>query len=404
TSPKDGTVVNPGQTLSVAVVPASGVTLTNVSVVGTAPIGISPLISVPPFQFSITVPPASAIGRYNLTAWAIDGQGQTVVSIPIRIFVESAVNPVSISAQSAKLMFEAQGQQIPLTLTARFPDGSLADVTESSLMGYISADTNVATVDGSGIVTAAGPGSTSVLAVYGGPTSSLNVATPVTVLPPALTPSPTSLSFGIQAVGTTSPTQALTLTNSTKHALRITAVKANGDFSKTDNCISSSPLPAGASCTINVSFVPTGKDSRKGTVGISNSFNVVPVAIPLTGIGAFDTTPPVTTATLSPQPNSVGCNNSDLTVALNSTAKELGGAGVKQITYSATGAQSIASTVMNGASTTFTIGTEGITTIRFFGTDNVGNVESAHTLTVQLDKTHPLIKCGVPDGLWHASD
>src|SRR5262249_7547301 len=78
--------------------------------------------------------------------------------------------------------------------------------------------------------------------------------------------------------------------------------------------------------------------------------------------------------------------------------------GVKQITYSATGAQSIASTVMNGASTTFTIGTEGITTIRFFGTDNVGNVESAHTLTVQLDKTHPLIKCGVPDGLWHASD
>src|SRR5262249_45068175 len=116
------------------------------------------------------------------------------------------------------------------------------------------------------------------------------------------------------------------------------------------------------------------------------------------------TTPPVTTATLSPQPNSVGWNNSDVTVALNSTDNELGGAGVKQITYSATGAQSIASTVMNGASTTFTIGTEGITTIRFFGTDNVGNVESAHTLTVQLDKTHPLIKCGVPDGLWHASD
>jgi len=124
----------------------------------------------------------------------------------------------------------------------------------------------------------------------------------------------------------------------------------------------------------------------------------------LKGIGAFDTTPPVTAAALSPQSNPAGWNNSDVTVTLNSTDKEVGGAGVRQINYSATGAQSIPSTVVNGASTAFTISTEGITTITFFGTDNVGNVESAHTLTVQLDKKPPVINCVTPDSLWHGSD
>jgi hypothetical protein len=91
-------------------------------------------------------------------------------------------------------------------------------------------------------------------------------------------------------------------------------------------------------------------------------------------------------------------------VTLISTDNEPGGTGLRQITYSAAGAQTIASTIVNGASASFTIITEGITTITFFGTDNAGNVESAKTLTVQLDKTPPSINCAAPDGLWHASD
>jgi ribosomal protein L11 len=60
---------------------------------------------------------------------------------------------------------------------------------------------------------------------------------------------------------------------------------------------------------------------------------------------------------------------------------------VKQITYSVSGAQSVASTVVNGASASFTISTKGITTVTFLGTDNAGNVETAKTVTAEIDKT-----------------
>jgi len=77
---------------------------------------------------------------------------------------------------------------------------------------------------------------------------------------------------------------------------------------------------------------------------------------------------------------------------------------VKQLTYAASGAQTRSSTTVGSATAAFTISAEGITTITFFGTDNVGNVETAKTLTVRLDKTPPLISCGSTDGLWHAAD
>jgi hypothetical protein len=114
-----------------------------------------------------------------------------------------------------------------------------------------------------------------------------------------------------------------------------------------------------------------------------------------------DTTTPVTVAIVSPQPNAAGWNNSNVTVALNSADNEPGGTGVKQISYSATGAQPISSTVVNGASTSFTITAEGITTITFFGTDNAGNIETARTITIRIDKTPPAVACSAsPNVLW----
>ena len=56
---------------------------------------------------------------------------------------------------------------------------------------------------------------------------------------------------------------------------------------------------------------------------------------------------------------------------------------------------------MNGASTSFLIGTEGVTTVTFFGTDNAGNVETAKSVTIRIDKTRPALSCKAnPDELW----
>jgi hypothetical protein len=104
-----------------------------------------------------------------------------------------------------------------------------------------------------------------------------------------------------------------------------------------------------------------------------------------------DTTPPVTLALASPSPNGNGWNNTNVVVTLNSTDAGPGASGVEQVTYSVTGAQGIGSTVVPGASTSFTVSTEGTTTITFFGTDNAGNIEAPKTITVRIDKTPPSI-------------
>jgi Tol biopolymer transport system component len=103
-----------------------------------------------------------------------------------------------------------------------------------------------------------------------------------------------------------------------------------------------------------------------------------------------DTTPPVTTATLSTPPNAAGWHKANVTVTLNAT-DNAGGSGVQSITYSAAGAQPIAQTTVTGNTVAVSITTEGITTLSYRATDAQGNVETAKTITVKLDKTAPSI-------------
>lgn len=117
---------------------------------------------------------------------------------------------------------------------------------------------------------------------------------------------------------------------------------------------------------------------------------------------AQDLTPPTTTATLTPLANASGWNNTNVLVTLNAT--DAGVAGVRRITYSASGAQTIGTTTLNGASTSFTLSTEGTTVVSFFARDNWGNVETTKTKTVRIDKTDPVVSCGTADGIWHATD
>src|SRR5882724_5506405 len=122
--------------------------------------------------------------------------------------------------------------------------------------------------------------------------------------------------------------------------------------------------------------------------GISSVVSHV-VSSPLTIV--IDSTAPVSTAFLSPTANINGWNNSDVIVTLISSDNETAGTGVKQITYSASGAQTIGNTAISSASTSFALNTEGITAVTFFGADNAGNVEAPRTAVVKLDKTPPTI-------------
>ena len=71
---------------------------------------------------------------------------------------------------------------------------------------------------------------------------------------------------------------------------------------------------------------------------------------------------------------------SNPTVTLTAT-DDANGSGVASITYSATGGQTIPATTVNGSSTGVVISGEGLTTLRYFATDNAGNQSATGTTT-----------------------
>jgi hypothetical protein len=101
---------------------------------------------------------------------------------------------------------------------------------------------------------------------------------------PAVTLAPTSLTFGNQLIDTTSPAQAVTLTNSGTGTLTITSIATSGDFVQTNTC--GTTVAVGASCTISVTFKPSVIGIRTGDVTITdNAFGNPQQTVPLTGTG-----------------------------------------------------------------------------------------------------------------------
>lgn len=101
---------------------------------------------------------------------------------------------------------------------------------------------------------------------------------------------PTSVSFGNQAVSTTSSPTPVTLTNNGLGPLTINSIAASGDFAETSTGASACPigpatLAAGASCTINVTFTPTAAGARTGTLSVADNASGSPHTVPLSGTG-----------------------------------------------------------------------------------------------------------------------
>jgi hypothetical protein len=99
--------------------------------------------------------------------------------------------------------------------------------------------------------------------------------------------STTSLLFGNQIVGTTSASQAVTLSNVGTTTLTINSFTFAGlnpaDYVYSTNC--GGTLRVGSSCRINVSFRPTASGVRTATLQINDSDPTSPQTVSLTGTG-----------------------------------------------------------------------------------------------------------------------
>jgi hypothetical protein len=101
-------------------------------------------------------------------------------------------------------------------------------------------------------------------------------------------PSPTSLTFASQTVGTSSAMQTITFTNKssvTMNLWQIAILGANaGDFSQTNTC--GGTLGAGANCTVSVTFKPTATGARTASLLFSDDGGGSPQSVTLTGTGS----------------------------------------------------------------------------------------------------------------------
>jgi hypothetical protein len=132
---------------------------------------------------------------------------------------------------------------------------------------------------------------------------------------PIVSLSPLSLTFGPQQVGTTSASQAVTLTNTGNATLSVPSIVASGDFAQSNNCGSS--VAASANCTISITFKPTAIQTRTGAITLTDNAGGSPQTASLSGTGTGPTVSLSASPTFPPEP--VGTASPSQTVTLTNT-------------------------------------------------------------------------------------
>ena len=109
-----------------------------------------------------------------------------------------------------------------------------------------------------------------------------------TVINPQVSLSPNSLSFGNQKTGTTSAVKSVTLKNSGNSQLNLTGLSISSNFAfatGTKACTNTTSLAPNATCVIYVTFKPTSKGQKSGSVTITDNALNSPQHISLSGNG-----------------------------------------------------------------------------------------------------------------------
>ncbi len=202
--------------------------------------------------------------------------------------------------------------------------------------------------------------------------------------PGVLTVTPGTLSFGTIAVGTDSPAQIVTVSNTGGANLSLSTPVLNGDYQLTASTCGAT-LPAGQSCTLSIAFAPTTAGTRAGQITLSGAPSTS-ATVTLAGAGASP-------GALVFSPGSLGFGVVPVgsSSALTTTASNSGGLSLHVLTIAAGGDFSISGgscaagqTLAPGASCTLSV---------IFAPSTAGT-ESA-TISVTTDGTPALAQLAV---------
>ncbi len=128
-------------------------------------------------------------------------------------------------------------------------------------------------------------------------------------------PSPASLAFPTQVFGTAGNPLAVTLENTGSLALTPSSISMSGNFTETDNCANSA-IAVGASCTVQVTFVPQATGPLSGQMTIFGNVYGGQITVDLTGTGAPQGIVSLTPASVSFGPVQVGSSSAPLQVTV----------------------------------------------------------------------------------------
>jgi hypothetical protein len=135
--------------------------------------------------------------------------------------------------------------------------------------------------------TALGTVSGNISIVSNAPTSPTSVALSGTGIAATLTLgiSPTSLNFGNVTMGTSSPTQNVTITNTGNSSVAISQINLSGAGYSMTGSSALVTLSPSQNITLVVQFSPTTAGTISGTITIISSATGSPASVPLTGVG-----------------------------------------------------------------------------------------------------------------------
>jgi hypothetical protein len=113
---------------------------------------------------------------------------------------------------------------------------------------------------------------------------------------PIVSPSPLSLSFSSQLVGTTSAAKTITVKNTSKTSVSMNSITVTDDYAISNNTCNIS-LGAGKSCSVAVTFSPSVSGSLPGSLAVNDSSPDSPQTVALSGTGELPLT--ISPATLA---------------------------------------------------------------------------------------------------------